>query len=294
VSRKPQQATLATTCRPEFANCAPQNNWSNSIATRRTADRPEPAVSVDEALRAGWLELWYQPKVGSQALDFRGAEALVRMRHPQRGLVQPAGFMSGMHDSHFRALSKFVVDRALADWCFFFGEQRQLDLSINLPISFLDDPACVAHLCRQLPDDPAFEGLIVEVDGDDITRDLSVARAFARQARLQKVAISIDRLGGDLTAIAQMRDFPFVEIKVDRELVSGCAGDRSKRRLCRHIIDLAGQFGARTVAVGIETRADFFAVRELGFDLIQGFLLAQPMTARTLLNTIARGPIGQP
>jgi hypothetical protein len=78
-------------------------------------------------------------------------------------------------------------------------------MSINLPISFLDDPASVEYLCRQLPDDPAFDGLIVEVDGGDITRDLSLARSFAKQARLQKVAISIDRLGGEGVA----RDFTF-------------------------------------------------------------------------------------
>jgi EAL domain-containing protein (putative c-di-GMP-specific phosphodiesterase class I) len=143
----------------------------------------------------------------------------------------------------------------------------------------------VEYLCRQLPDDPAFDGLIVEVDGGDITRDLSVARSFAKQARLQKIAISIDRLGGEGAALAELRDFPFVEIKVDRELISGCAEDRSKRRLCQHIVGVAGQFGARTVAVGVETHADFVAARELRFDLIRGFLFAKPMGVRTFLHT---------
>jgi EAL domain-containing protein (putative c-di-GMP-specific phosphodiesterase class I) len=181
---------------------------------------------------------------------------------------------------------QFVIDRALADWRYFRAEQRQLDMSINLPISFLDDPASVEYLCRQLPDDPAFDGLIVEVDGGDITRDLSVARSFAKQARLQKIAISIDRLGGEGAALAELRDFPFVEIKVDRELISGCAEDRSKRRLCQHIVGVAGQFGARTVAVGVETHADFVAARELRFDLIRGFLFAKPMGVRTFLHTM--------
>jgi EAL domain-containing protein (putative c-di-GMP-specific phosphodiesterase class I) len=194
--------------------------------------------------------------------------------------------MPATRDPHFRALSQFVIDRALADWRYFRAEQRQLDMSINLPISFLDDPISVEYLCRQLPDDPAFDGLIVEVDGGDIRRDLSVARSFVKQARLQKVAISIDRLGGEGAAPAELRDFPFVEIKVDRELISGCAGDRSKRRLCQHIVDVASQFGARTVAVGVETRGDFIAARELGFDLIQGFLFAKPMGVRTLLRTM--------
>jgi EAL domain-containing protein (putative c-di-GMP-specific phosphodiesterase class I) len=136
--------------------------------------------------------------------------------------------MPRMGERLLPVLSQFVIARALADWHFFLAEQRPLDLSINLPISFLDDPASFDYLCRQLPDDPAFEGLILEVDGSEIARDLSAARDFAKQARLRKVAISVDRLGGEWTALLQLRDFPFVEIKVEPELVAGCAHDRAK------------------------------------------------------------------
>ncbi len=237
---------------------------------------------------AGWLELWYQPKIGSHALDLRGAEALIRMRHPQLGVVEPAAFIPHMGARLLPALSQFVIARALADWRYFLAEQRPVDLSINLPISFLEDPKSFDYLCRQLPDDPAFAGLILEVDGSDITRDLAVVRDFARQARLRKVAISVDRLGGEWTALLQLRDFPFVEIKVDPELVAGCAYDRAKRALCRHIVGAANQFGARTVAVGIENYADFFTARELGFDLVQGFLFAKPMGVQTFMRAIGR------
>jgi len=246
------------------------------------------AEEMAKALGAGWLELWYQPKVGSQALDLQGAEALVRMRHPRLGVVQPAAFIPRMGEQLLPALSQFVIARALADWRYFLAERRPLDLSINLPISFLDDPASLDYLCRQLPDDPAFEGLILEVDGREITRDLSAAREFAKQARLRKVAISVDRLGGEWTALLQLWDFPFVEIKVEPELVAGCSHDRAKRTLCRHIVAAANQFGARTVAVGVENHADFLAARELGFDLVQGFLFAKPMRVQTLMNAIRR------
>jgi EAL domain-containing protein (putative c-di-GMP-specific phosphodiesterase class I) len=74
-------------------------------------------------------------------------------------------------------------------------------------------------------------------------------------------------------------------------LVTGCAHDRAKQTLCRHIVDAANQFGARTVAVGVEKYADFFTARELGFDLIQGFLVAKPMGVRTFARAIGRDPI---
>ena len=74
-------------------------------------------------------------------------------------------------------------------------------------------------------------------------------------------------------------------------MVAGCAHDRAKQTLCRHIVDAANQFGARTVAVGVEKYADFFTARELGFDLIQGFLVAKPMGVRTFVRAIGRDPI---
>ncbi len=250
-------------------------------------DKPE---SLAKALGAGWLELWYQPKIGSQTLDLRGAEALIRMRHPQLGIVQPSGFMPRMGERLLPALSQFVIARALADWRYFLAERRPLDLSINLPISFLDDPESFDYLCHQLPDDPAFEGLILEVDGSEISRGLATVREFAKQARLRKVAVSVDRLGGEWTTLLQLRDFPFVEIKVEPELVAGCAQDRAKQTLCRHIVGAASQFGARTVAVGVENHDDFLTARELGFDLVQGFLFAKPMGVRTFVRAFGHHP----
>jgi EAL domain-containing protein (putative c-di-GMP-specific phosphodiesterase class I) len=70
-----------------------------------SSDLRAPPEEMTEALGAGWLELWYQPKIGSQTLDLRGAEALIRMRHPQLGIVQPAGFIPRMGARLLPALS---------------------------------------------------------------------------------------------------------------------------------------------------------------------------------------------
>ena len=70
---------------------------------------PQPTVDVAEALKAGWLELWYQPKIDARSLTPCGAEALVRLRHPSWGVVAPAAFLPDRNDPHFRALSKFVI-----------------------------------------------------------------------------------------------------------------------------------------------------------------------------------------
>jgi EAL domain-containing protein (putative c-di-GMP-specific phosphodiesterase class I) len=245
-------------------------------------------------LEPNWLELWYQPKIDSQTLTLKGAEALLRMRHPHWGIVQPASFIPEDGDPRFQALSQFVIDQAIADWHALLAEQRRVDISINLPVSFLRNPACLDYLYRQLPDHPAFDGIIVEVNGTEITRGLPLVADLAKQMRSRKVAISIDDLGTEWPDLADLEEFPFVEIKVDRAFVGGCAHDRPKRNLCRQIVDLASHYGARTVAEGVETRADFIVARDLGFDLIQGFFFAKPMDLRQFTRTMIGQPVTMP
>ena len=79
-----------------------------------------------------------------------------------------------------------------------------------------------------------------------------------------------------------------MELKVARQVINGCAQDRLKRALCGTIVDIARRIGARTVAEGVETRADLIAAREIGFDLAQGFMFGKPMEARKFGRTLRR------
>ncbi len=77
---------------------------------------PEPPIHLEEAVREGWLELWYQPEINARSLAIERAEALIRIRHPTWGVVPPAYFIPADGDPHFRALSEYVIDRAIEDW----------------------------------------------------------------------------------------------------------------------------------------------------------------------------------
>jgi EAL domain-containing protein (putative c-di-GMP-specific phosphodiesterase class I) len=252
---------------------------------------PSPPVDVAEALKAGWLELWYQQKIDVHTLAPRGAEALIRMRHPAWGVVPPASFIPDSKDPQFKGLSDFVVSRAIEDWHYFIGQHGPVDVSINLPIGFLEDPASVSRLCRQIPDHPAFGGLIVEVKGAEIIQNLDLAIDAAKRMRFHNIAISIDDVGADWPSLSELTSFPFVEIKVDREFVTGCADSRLKQTVCRHILELADRVGARTVAKGVETRSDLVATHEMGFDLAQGYLFGKPANARKFARSALSRPV---
>ena len=144
-----------------------------------------------------------------------------------------------------------------------------------------------------MPNHPAFAGLIVEVNGADVLRNLAAMKSVAGKVRFHNIGLSID-LGAEWLSFADIGIFPFVEIKVDRKFVAGCAENALKQMVCRQILDLADTVGARTVAEGVETRADFEYVREMGFGMVQGSLVAKPMPARKFTRTVLSRPLAMP
>jgi EAL domain-containing protein (putative c-di-GMP-specific phosphodiesterase class I) len=252
---------------------------------------PSPAVFVSEALHAGWLELWYQQKIDARTLVRCGAEALVRMRHPTWGVVPPAYFIPEDDDPHFQCLSEFVIDRSTEDWRYLLEQQSPTDISINLPVSFLKGRQAVRDLCERTPAHPAFGGLLIEINSAEAVPNLDLLIHFAKEVRFHNIAVSIDDLGANWPALMGLDTFPFAELKVDRQFVTGCANDRLKRTVCRRIIELAKGYGARVVAEGVETRADFVTANEMGFDLVQGYLFGKPMGLKKFVRSALAHPV---
>jgi|NGEPerStandDraft_6_1074524.scaffolds.fasta_scaffold44499_1 EAL domain-containing protein (putative c-di-GMP-specific phosphodiesterase class I) len=279
--------TLGLVMLPLLATPYREENLRHILAALPPAEAPpSPPIDVAEALHAGWLELWYQPKIDVRTLVPCGAEALIRIRHPAWGIVPPAYFIPDDGDPNFRGLSEFVVSQAVKHWHYFVEQHGNVEIAINLPVAFLSDPEALPEIYRRLPKHPAFKGMTIEINGTEVIRNLAPVKKIARQLRFHDVGVSIDDLGAEWPSLLENADFPFVELKVDPKFVAGCADNRLKQVICHRILELAGECGARTVAEGIETKADFLAVREMGFDLVQGFLFAKPMSARKFARTM--------
>jgi EAL domain-containing protein (putative c-di-GMP-specific phosphodiesterase class I) len=228
-------------------------------------------ANAAEALAATTLELLYQPKIDTRTLGLSGAEALMRPLHSPAH-VSP-------NDTPCLGPVLEIVEQAISDWRYFAARYGHFEIAINLPIAFVQDPEAIKKLCQQIPEQSAFGGLIVEIDAAEAVRNLRPVRDVARLLRGRPVALSIDNVGMEWPLLSELDEFPFVEIKVARQLVGGCAGDRRKQAICRRIIDLADAVGARSVAEGVENRSDLVAVLEMGFSLAQGSLLAAPMSS---------------
>jgi EAL domain-containing protein (putative c-di-GMP-specific phosphodiesterase class I) len=244
-------------------------------------------ANLGSALRNQWLELWYQPKFDLRSRQMRGAEALIRLRHPIHGIVPPSRFLPAPGDALYMPLTDFVVERTLADWQHFARYDMRSPLAINVPASILQRPDFVTHLRRFLPTDPGFPGLIVEITEDEAIADPELAREVAVQLKLYNVHVSIDDFGSGHSSLARLKELPFAEIKLDRSYVNGCSHDAAKRAMCQAVVELARRFNITSVAEGVESEDDLKVLIEAGYDVVQGFLFARPMQSSDFIALLA-------
>ncbi len=249
------------------------------------APRKAP-LQLLEAVRNNWLELWYQPKFDLKSFLICGAEGLVRARHPLLGIITPADLLPPAGDPNFQPLTRFVIERAMADWKQFAEQGLPLRLSVNAPVSVIHTPAFITLIRSALPRDPGFPGLIVEVTEDEVIGDSEWAREVANQLKLYNVALSIDDFGSGFASLSRLNELPFVEVKIDRSFVTGCATNELKHSLCQTVVDLAHRFGATACAEGVETVEELRALMAMGCDSAQGFLFAKPMPAGQLASAL--------
>ncbi len=202
-----------------------------------------------------WFELWYQPKIELRTMRLYGAEALVRARHPQRGVLPPGVFLPGAGEADMLALTERVIVTALKDWDDFAANGLSLKIAVNVPVSALVKLPIGAIVREERPKAESWPGLIMEVTEDEIIHDLKLANDAAEQLRAARCSLALDDFGAGYSSIARLKQLPFSELKIDRAYVINCHTDRVNAGLCEVFVELAKRFGLKTVAEGIELDA---------------------------------------
>jgi EAL domain-containing protein (putative c-di-GMP-specific phosphodiesterase class I) len=243
-------------------------------------------VTLADALRNGWLELWYQPKIDLRARVFAGAEGYVRARHPEHGIVPPDSLFGGATPEDMLALTQHVLATAMRDWSLFASVGLPIRFSINVPILALAKLPLATIISKHRPKAPNWPGLVLEIGEDEMVQDLLLVQRAERELRPHGISFAIDDFGRAYSAIAQARDITFAELKIDRSFVANCDTDRVNAGLCETIIALAHRIGSKVVAEGIETALEMKALHRMGCDLGQGYLFARPMPRDHFLNLL--------
>ena len=243
-------------------------------------------IPLGEVLKRNWLELWYQPKIELRTMRLVGAEALVRARHPERGILAPFVFLPGASEDDLHALTEQVILTALGDWEIFDEYGVAMKFAVNVPVSAFVKLPIPRMLREARPRSPAWPGMILEVTEDQIINDLNLANEVAADLRELNCTLALDDFGAGYSSLARLRQLPFSELKIDRSYVMDCDSDPLNGGLCETIVELGRRFGLKTVAEGIETMHESHKLQGIGCDVGQGYLFARPMPKGQLISLL--------
>jgi EAL domain-containing protein (putative c-di-GMP-specific phosphodiesterase class I)/CheY-like chemotaxis protein len=261
----------------------------DSAAAQCPAKIPPPCKlygkqELAAAIKGGQLLNHYQPKVSTSSGAFVGVEALVRWLHPEDGLVLPDQFI-GIAEQHglIDDLTRVVLCAALQQTRLWLDRGINLQVAVNVSmdnLNALDLPDFVEAAAKETG--VSLSSLVLEVTESRLMNDSVAPLDVLTRLRLRRVGLSIDDFGTGHSSLAQLRDLPFDELKIDRSFVSGAYNDKSLKAIVEASVQMARQLGMKTVAEGVEDLLDWNFLRECGCDVAQGYFIGRPMTPAEL------------
>jgi EAL domain-containing protein (putative c-di-GMP-specific phosphodiesterase class I)/ActR/RegA family two-component response regulator len=256
----------------------------------REVERELLAGALADAITSDSLILEYLPTLDCKSGRIASVEALVRWKHPTRGMIPPDQFISLAERSEvIHQLTHWVVANAAHQTLRWRRAGLDLALAVNASPRNLENPGFpdeIAALCAQSSLPP--EKLTIEMVSASVSGDLAYTRDTLSRLRLKGFRLSMEEFGtGDLS-LSKLRRLPFTELKIDKPFVTQMMHDEDSRRIVEAAIGLARKFELNAVAVGVTMRTVLAAVRELGADAAQGFFISPPIDADRVLDIAAK------
>jgi EAL domain-containing protein (putative c-di-GMP-specific phosphodiesterase class I)/GGDEF domain-containing protein len=234
------------------------------------------------ALKSGDMSLFYQPKFDLRGRQINAVEGLVRWRHPVRGMLAPDLFIPMAEEtSHIRALTDWVLDRAIEDQIAMSRAGHVLDISINVSGRLLGDHDFAELVERTLPH--AVGKLCFEITETAVIENPELGLEILDRFRAAGVEISIDDFGSGLSSLAYLKQIKGHELKIDKSLIVEIVESQRDALIVRSTIDLAHSLGMKVTAEGVENAKVFQILAALGCDNVQGYFIAEPKSLANLL-----------
>ena len=247
----------------------------------RGSERLALMAELQRAIDKDELFLEYQPIIDARGGGVRSLEALVRWRHPRRGLIPPSEFIGPAERSGLiRHLSEWVLNAALAQARAWLDVGLNTPLSINLSMRDLLDsrlPETVARLLQRYG--IRADLLTLEITEGALMADQERAAQTVEHLRALGIRLAVDDFGTGYSSIAYLNRLTVDEVKVDQSFVAQLLDDPSCGAIVRAIVDLGHALGFTVVAEGVEDRATLEKLAALGADRVQGYLVSRPIPA---------------
>jgi diguanylate cyclase (GGDEF)-like protein/PAS domain S-box-containing protein len=257
----------------------------------RVVERLELRGELQRAIENQELELHYQPVVRLDGHEIVGVEALLRWRHPMRGMIAPAQFIPLAEETGLiLSIGRWVLERACrvgVELNSTFPRERALTMSVNLSVRQLQSDSIVAdvrHALRETGVDPG--ALVLEITESMMMADTDFAVQRLRELKDLGVRLAMDDFGTGYSSLSYLSRFPVDILKMDRSFV----GSGDNVALQSAIIALGASLDLDVVAEGIELPEQERSLHELGCEIGQGFLYARPMPSGDLRAFLAGRP----
>jgi EAL domain-containing protein (putative c-di-GMP-specific phosphodiesterase class I) len=240
-------------------------------------------------LQRGQLEPFFQPKVDMRSGAVMGAEALARWRHPSEGVVGAVSFIPLLERSgHIAAFTSMMVKSAAASCRVWRGLGFDTGLSLNLSQESLNDTGLADHMMQLVVEEGLTpKDVIFEVTESAMATNLGRALENLSRLRMKGFGLSIDDYGTGYSSMQQLTRIAFTELKIDQSFVKNAADQQPSRAMLESSLEMAGKLRIAAVAEGVESRAEWDLLRELGCDYAQGYYVARPMEPGAFMAWLA-------
>ena len=251
--------------------------------------RSEGLSRIEQGLQNSELILYYQPIINMRSGKVVGMEALIRWRHPERGLLTPGEFMPLVENSDFEMrLSEWVITQGMAQMDVWHRLGLDITVSVNLPARYLQSHGFVDFIVPLIGQHTgrASNAIRLEILETAALGDMGSAIKKMTECIKHGVQFSIDDFGTGYASLSYLRRLPADTIKIDQAFVQGMLEDMNDLSIVKGVIGLADAFQKRVVAEGVETIKHGATLLAMGCEFGQGYGIARPMGAEHVLNWV--------
>jgi diguanylate cyclase (GGDEF)-like protein/PAS domain S-box-containing protein len=256
--------------------------------------RLETERELRHAVQRQELTLYYQPVVSLRSGEITGLEALLRWQHPDRGLLDPAEFVSIAEDSGLiEPVGRWVQEHAcrqILEWHEQCPDERPFDISVNLSarqVARRDLPAIVSEILARTGLDPVH--LRLEITESVLVEESATAKATLEALSEIGVRLVLDDFGTGYSSLAYLNRFPFDALKIDRSFVEALGIEQERTAIVEAIIGMARALSLDVIAEGVENEAQLSELRRLGCDYAQGHLFSRALPPEQITRLLSEG-----
>lgn len=257
---------------------------------RRISRHHRDIARIETAIQNNEMCLFYQPKIDMATGRTTGAEALIRWRHPDEGILPPVRFLPLIDGNALQTtLDWWVLRRAVSQISAWRKTLDDFVVGINISAQTIQDENFTRRL-TDLLQEYKVDGRLVELEilESGILEDLEAISSVIQQCANTGITFALDDYGTGFSTLTHIRRLPVQTLKIDQSFVRGMLTNRDDLHIVEGVIALAGAFELEVIAEGVETTEIGSKLLELGCRYAQGFCIAKPMVAMELVSWIER------